>query len=77
MTERLDRLPHDSTYTALKYDHATHFVFPQDMLDGIIPFGSSALIGLCFTDARKHPRECLAARRDIAEQLSKEFEAWK
>ncbi|MBR3345337.1 MAG: acyl-CoA thioester hydrolase [Solobacterium sp.] len=77
MTQRLDRLPHDSTYTALKYDHATHFVFPQDMLDGIIPFGSSALIGLCFTDGRKHPRECLAARRDIAEQLSKEFEAWK
>ena len=76
MEERLQRLPHDCTYEALCYEHGTHFVFPQSMLEKMLPIGSALLISLMFKDAKQYKKECLQTRIDIDKHIKETIRNW-
>lgn len=76
MEERLSRLPHECTWEALTYEHGTHFVFPQSMLESMLPLASGLLVKLMFRAGREHPKECRATRVDIDLRLRAALKAW-
>ena len=75
MKERLDQLPHESTFEAWTYEHGTHFAFPQSMLRIMMPVGSSLLVCL-FKAGRDYPKECRKTRIDIDMNLERVFRNW-
>lgn len=75
MEERLERLPHDCTYTSLQYEHGTHFAFPESMLKIMLPVGGD-LITQAFKAGREYPAECKATRVDIDNQIRKAIYQW-
>ena len=77
MEERLSRLPHDSTWESLIYEHATHFVFPESMLRRMLPVGSGLLVKMMFRAAKEYPEECRAARKDIDQHLQRILKEWQ
>lgn len=76
MEKRLESHPHDSTYQALLYQYGTHFVFPQSVLESVLPVVSGALIRLAFKSGRQHPGECKKTRMDIDTKLSETIANW-
>lgn len=76
MEKRLNALPHECEVETLIYEHGTHFVFPQSMLEAMIPVGSGLLIRLMFKAGREYPKECRQTRIDIDEKLSKNILEW-
>jgi pimeloyl-ACP methyl ester carboxylesterase len=75
MEERLDTLPHDSTYTSLTYEFGTLFAFPESMLKIMLPAGGD-LITRLFRSGREHPAECRAVREDIDARLTEAIRKW-
>lgn len=57
------------------YQYGTHFVFPQTMLTGAFPVGSSLLTKL-FVSGRKHPKECRQSRILVDEAVRKAIAQW-
>lgn len=76
MEKRLESHPHDSTYQALLYEYGTHFVFPQSMLESVLPVVSGMLVRLAFKSGRQNPRECKKTRLDIDAKLSEAISNW-
>ena len=76
MTEKLDSTPHDSEYETLVYEHGTHFVFPQSMLEIVLPFGSETLLKFTFKALKDYPKECKATRKDIDDNLKRIITEW-
>ncbi len=76
MVQRLEDLPHDSEYEALLYEHGTHFVFPQSLLDTMMPVIGNLFVGLAFKAGRKHGKECKQSRMDIDNKVSAVIKAW-
>lgn len=76
MEKRLDALPHECEAETLLYEHGTHFVFPQSMLETMLPVGSGLLIRLMFKAGREYPKECRQTRLDIDEKLSHSILVW-
>lgn len=75
MEERLSILPHDSTYLSLIYEHGTHFVFPESLLNILLPVGGD-LMSMAFRAGREHPEECKAVRIDIDNKLREVIAEW-
>ena len=63
-------------FVPLYYKYGTHFVFPQSMIRMVLPFGESTLFGMLFHSAKKHSKECLETRKDIARHLEAEIIEW-
>ena len=76
MQERLSSLPHECEYQALIYEHGTHFVFPQRMLEMMLPLVSGLLVRFAFKAGKKYPKECKATRIDIDRKLSDVISRW-
>lgn len=76
MMTRLGELPHNCTAEALLYEHGTHFVFPQSMLEAMLPVGSGLLVRLMFKAGRQYPKECKQTRWDIDTKLSQAIAEW-
>lgn len=76
MLARLEALPHRCEAEALLYEHGTHFVFPQSMLETMLPVGSELLIRLMFKAGREYPKECRQTRLDIDEKLTRSILEW-
>ena len=74
--QRLAERPHDSSVTALTYEHGTHFVYPDSMLRIMLPIGSSLLIGLMFKDGRRFSKECRQTRIDIDQKVREAILEW-
>lgn len=77
MTERLNAAPHQCRVAKLTYQYGSHFVFPQSMLEIVLPFGSTLLLKLAFTTLKKHPEECKQTRIDIDRRLSRIIKEWQ
>lgn len=77
MDERLKRLPHTCDYTAIAYEHGTHFVLPESMLRFALPIGLKLILKLLFKAAKEYPNECEATRRDIDMRLSAALAEWR
>ena len=75
MEDRLAEKPHDCTYLSLIYEHGTHFVFPESLLNIMLP-GLGNLMPLIFSAGRKYPKECKAVRGDIDRKLSDIIREW-
>lgn len=76
MTERLKTLPHECRAAKLTYEYGSHFVFPQSMLEIVLPFGSSFLLRFTFKTLKDHPKECKKTRIDIDRRLSRIISEW-
>lgn len=76
MTERLKALPHECRVAKLTYEYGSHFVFPQSMLEIVLPFGSSFLLRFTFKTIKDHPKECKKTRIDIDRRLSRIISEW-
>ena len=76
MEKRLEEKGGDSTYTSLIYEHGTHFVFPQSMLNRMLPVFSGLFVRMMFSSARQFPKECRRTREDIDRRLRTEIENW-
>ena len=76
MTERLRSKPHECRVAKLTYEYGSHFVFPQSMLESILPFGSSFLLRFAFKTLKEHPKECRHTRIDIDRRLSRIIRNW-
>lgn len=76
MEKRLEERPHECTYTALLYEHGTHFVFPESMLKKALPVGINFLVGLMFKAGKQYPKECQKTRIDIDRKLTEAILTW-
>ena len=74
--QRLAERPHESSVTALTYEHRTHFVYPDSMLRIMLPIGSSLLVGLMFKDGRRFSKECRQTRIDIDQKVREAILEW-
>ena len=77
MEKRLAEHAHECSIEALIYAHGTHFVFPEGMLKTMLPVGSSLLVKLVFSDAKRYPRECRQTRLDIDRRMTEAITEWK
>lgn len=77
MESRLKERQHTCTYEVLTYPYGTHFLFPESMLRSILPVGSAFAVGLAFKSAKKHKKECKAAREDIDIKIRDAVKNWK
>ena len=76
MTERLKTLPHECRVAKLTYEYGSHFVFPQSMLETVLPLGSSQLLKFAFRTLKEHPGECRQTRIDIDRRLGRIIREW-
>ncbi|MBQ8979735.1 MAG: acyl-CoA thioester hydrolase, partial [Oscillospiraceae bacterium] len=76
MCERLRTTPHECRYAKLTYEYGSHFVFPQSMLEYVLPVGSSLLMRFAFRSLKEHPSECRQTRLDIDRKLRKVISEW-
>ena len=76
MTERLNAMPHKCRFAKLTYKYGSHFVFPQSMLEIVLPFGSALLLKLAFKTLKDHPTECKQTRIDIDRRLRRIIQGW-
>lgn len=77
MEERVNSKPHDCKVEALTYEHGTHFVFPESMLKQALPVFADKAVELCFSAAKKYPKECKETRIDIDRRIRRTVEEWK
>ena len=76
MTERLKATPHECKVAKLTYKFGSHFVFPQSMLEIVLPFGSSLLLRFAFRTLKEHAGECKQTRIDIDKRLRRIIRKW-
>ena len=76
MIERLKATPHECKVAKLTYEYGSHFVFPQSMLEIVLPFGSSLLLRFAFRTLKEHPNECKQTRIDIDRRLQRIIQGW-
>lgn len=76
MIERLKVNHHECRVAKLTYEYGSHFVFPQSMLEMVLPFGSSLLLGLTFKTLKEHPKECRQTRINIDRRLRRIIRGW-
>lgn len=77
MDQRLKERPHTCEYTALAYEHGTHFVLPEFLLRMALPVGFKFVMRFIFKAAKEYPNECEAARKNIDKRLSAALKAWR
>jgi acetyl esterase/lipase len=77
MERRLRAHPHACEAEVAVYEHGTHFVFPETMLQKMIPGFGDAFVKVAFVAAREHPKECKMTRVDIDRRVRGAIEAWR
>ena len=77
MTERIKAAPHTCRVAKLTYEYGSHLVFPQSMLEIVLPFGSSFLLRFTFRTLKEHPQACKQTRIDIDRRLRKIIREWR
>ena len=76
MEKVLAEKPHDCDVHVLTYEHGTHFLFPQTMLEKMLPMGPSLLPRIFFKAARDFPKECHETRLDVNDEVTTELKKW-
>ena len=77
MAERLRQKPHSCKCAVLTYQHGSHFMFPQSMLEILLPVGSSLLLRMAFHSLRVYPRESKQTRIDLDRKLCRLIAMWQ
>lgn len=76
IVDRLRQKPHSCRCAILTYEYGSHLIFPQSMLESVLPFGSSVLLRFTFKTLKEHPKECKATRVDIDRKLHRMLQIW-
>ncbi len=76
MKERLESKNATSQPEYLLYEHGTHFVFPESMLEQALPLVSGIFVRCCFKAAREYPKECRKTRIDIDHKVGQALKEW-
>jgi pimeloyl-ACP methyl ester carboxylesterase len=76
MEQRLKQRPHSCEVELLVYEYGTHFVFPETMLQRMMPVLGDAFVKMAFVSARRHPKECKQTRIDIDRRLRGAIREW-
>ena len=58
------------------YERGTHFVFPQGLLEAMLPFDVNFIIGKFFKVAKAFPKECEKVRREIDRITTEAIKNW-
>ena len=77
MQKVLAGTPGEEKATFLYYDHGTHFLFPQTMLNRMLPICPGLLPRAAFRAAREFPNECRQTRLDLDETLTAAIKSWQ
>ena len=77
MERRFAERPHSCDVEAAVYEHATHFAFPQSMLETMLPIGADPFVKRAFRAAKQYPKECRAAREDIERRIVAAIAEWR
>jgi acetyl esterase/lipase len=73
---RLKRHPHSCEVELAVYKYGTHFVYPETMLQMMMPLLGGAFVKVAFVSARRHPKECKRTRVDIDRKLRGAIGEW-
>jgi hypothetical protein len=76
MEQRLKQHPHSCQVELAVYPYGTHFVYPETMLQMMIPVLGDAFVKMAFVAARQHPKECKLTRIDIDRKLKDAIKEW-
>ena len=76
MRDRINKSKGNSRLLVYTYEHGTHFLFPQTMLNRALSI-LSYFVPMVFREGRKHPGECRKSRIDMENKVKKEIEKWK
>ena len=76
MIERLKVTPHACRVAKMTSQYGSHFVFPQSMLEIVLPVGSSFLLRFAFRTLKDHPKECKQTRIDIDRRIRRIIQHW-
>jgi hypothetical protein len=76
MEQRLKQRPHACQVELAVYPYGTHFVYPETMLQRMIPVLGDAFVKMAFVSARQHPKECKQTRIDIDWKLKDAIKEW-
>ena len=75
MHERMKAHGRDNLHAHV-YTYGTHLMFPQGLVDNILPFGIKFILGRVFKSAKAHPDECAQTRRDVDKLVRVAIEKW-
>jgi hypothetical protein len=76
MEQRLKGHPHACEAEVAVYEYGTHFVFPETMLQRMMPVIGDAFVKVAFVSARQRPKECKMTRVDIDRRLRGAIKEW-
>jgi hypothetical protein len=76
MEQRLKQHPHSCQVELAVYPYGTHFVYPETMLQRMMPVFGGVFVKVAFVSARQHPKECKMTRIDIDRRLRGAIKEW-
>lgn len=76
MSDRLKAKEHGSTFTMIINKYGTHFAFPASMIHGPSKLIINVLTKIMFDSGKKHPKECIDARKKIDLELMPIIDGW-
>jgi hypothetical protein len=76
MEQRLRHRPHSCEVELAVYQYGTHFVYPETMLQMMMPVLGDVFVKAAFVSARQHPKECKQTRIDIDRKLKNAIKEW-
>jgi hypothetical protein len=76
MERRLKQHSHSCEAEFAVYPYGTHFVYPETMLQRMLPVFGDAFVKMAFVSARQHPKECKQTRIDIDRRLRGAIREW-
>ena len=78
MRKRLEEAGSGCKYEVLLYEHCSHFIFPQSMLDLIMPkFAADLVLPHIFKETKGYVKECRKSRIDLDEHIQRMIREWR
>ena len=78
MQKRLDETEGACKYEILLYEHCSHFIFPQSMLDLILPkFAADLVLPHIFRETKGYVKECRRSRVDLDKHIKEMIRKWR
>jgi hypothetical protein len=76
MADRLRCKPHYCKCALITFEYGSHLLFPQSMLETLLPIGSSLALKMAFKTLREHPAECKRSRIELDRRLRRIIKNW-
>ena len=78
MQRRLEEAENSCKWETLIYEHCSHFIFPESMLDLILPkFAADLVLPRIFRETKGYVKECRRSRVDLDEHIQRMIREWR